>query len=421
MELTGDFVQHLTACSTVSKVLRNREKYLKQEEPKPDLKPKGKFPDIEKALGSWVKNKQKAGQPITDAMIQDQLAHFTATVGGPDGQANPTSSWLEKFKVKNGLLGSKSRKNSAADDSDTLESPAQQTPSSISPTSPANKRDHSPSRLSMALDEGIKEHKRVKSESPPDRTNSPISIASSSATHKPFASISSAFTDVPAPPPVSQQQHTHSSSFSLSPVRPHSPFFGVSNPFTTPDNNHQNHNHQHHLSTGLPPTSTSGAGNPYRPRSQTFPLSAATDPSPAAGYASPPASDAPHFLPSSQSSAHDSPLMPSRSKPSSLTDPLSPHYGMPVLSSVGASGAPSVAETQRALQVVLEFFNHQPQQLEPQEYVMMGKLMEKLKLHHHHSGSSSNNHNATTTGVSETGYFSAAAAFAAAVGRSVAE
>ena len=94
---------------------------------------------------------------------------------------------------------------------------------------------------------------------------------------------------------------------------------------------------------------------------------------------------------------------------------------MPVLSSVGASGAPSVAETQRALQVVLEFFNHQPQQLEPQEYVMMGKLMEKLKLHHHHSGSSSNNHNATTTGVSETGYFSAAAAFAAAVGRSVAE
>jgi hypothetical protein len=48
--------------------------------------------------------------------------------------------------------------------------------------------------------------------------------------------------------------------------------------------------------------------------------------------------------------------------------------------------SPSLDETRRALEVVWNFFQHQP--LEPHEFAVMGKLMEKLKLHgahaHHH-------------------------------------
>lgn len=44
--------------------------------------------------------------------------------------------------------------------------------------------------------------------------------------------------------------------------------------------------------------------------------------------------------------------------------------------------SPSLEDTKRALEVVMNFFQiQQPGFVEPQEYVMMGKLMEKLKLH----------------------------------------
>jgi hypothetical protein len=363
-------------------------------------------------LGSWVKNRQKAGQPVTDAMIQEQLKHFSTTVGGPDSQRQATSSWLEKFKVKNGL-GSKSRKSSVAEESDSgnvLDSPAQGTTPSISPTSPQNKRDHSPSRLSMAIDDRHKDHKRVKSESPDSQDPSPISQ------HKPFASISSAFTNV-APSP---QQHTHSSSYSLSPIRPHSPFFS-SNPYT-PDQ-------------PIPHGPTSATGS-FRPRSQTFPLStAAIDPSPVTSYASPPSSSdtaTTKFFSNMKTDIADSPsehsqllttspIVTSRSttsKQSSVVDPLSPNFGVPVSSegimlpptsallSASSAAGPSVVETQRALQVVLDFFQHQSLG-EPEEYIMMGKLMEKLRLQHQ-------------TAVSGDAVFSMSAA-AYAIGRSAAE
>jgi hypothetical protein len=126
------------------------------------------------------------------------------------------------------------------------------------------------------------------------------------------------------------------------------------------------------------------------------------------------------------SAGMDSPVVTSRgstSKQSSVIDPLSPHYGLPVsseglllsalsgvtaTSNVSGSGAPSVAETQRALQVVWNFFQHQP--LEPEEYVMMGKLMEKLKLHQS---------TAAAAAVSDGPFGLSAAAYA--VGRSSAE
>lgn len=45
------------------------------------------------------------------------------------------------------------------------------------------------------------------------------------------------------------------------------------------------------------------------------------------------------------------------------------------------NGSPSQEEAQRALEVVIQFFQHQPSGLvEPQDYMTIGKLMEKLKL-----------------------------------------
>src|ERR1700753_1296001 len=95
--------------STVSKVLRNKEKYLHQDEGNrsPARKPKGKFPDIERALANWAKNHQKQGLPMSDALIKEKLHHFSLTVGNSEAhiKAANSTSWLEKFKQKNNLMG----------------------------------------------------------------------------------------------------------------------------------------------------------------------------------------------------------------------------------------------------------------------------------------------------------------------------
>ena len=66
--------------STVSKVLRQKEKYLSMDDGNrsPIKRSKGRVPDIEKALSNWARNYQRAGHPLTDAMIREK-AHFFAT------------------------------------------------------------------------------------------------------------------------------------------------------------------------------------------------------------------------------------------------------------------------------------------------------------------------------------------------------
>ncbi|KAK5727893.1 hypothetical protein LTS12_027397, partial [Elasticomyces elasticus] len=72
--------------STVSKVLRQKEKYLFQDDGSrsPIKRAKGRTPDIEKALGVWARNQSWS------------------------------SSGIEKFKQRNNLLGARSRKGSLA-------------------------------------------------------------------------------------------------------------------------------------------------------------------------------------------------------------------------------------------------------------------------------------------------------------------
>ncbi|KAF3921060.1 hypothetical protein AA313_de0204043 [Arthrobotrys entomopaga] len=88
--------------STVSKVLRQREKYLYPDDgPKQPMKrPKGKCPDFDRALSNWAKNEKKKGRLLTDEMIREKANFFAQSCGVPDSQFKLN---LEKFKLKNDL------------------------------------------------------------------------------------------------------------------------------------------------------------------------------------------------------------------------------------------------------------------------------------------------------------------------------
>ena len=120
----------------------------------PAKKAKGKFPDIERALANWARNEQRKGVPLNDSKIKEQAERFAATVGNNESQSKLTNSaWLEKFKQKNNLFGSRPRKGHAngrhepdgiliVDSSTTSLS---ETPISYSPVSSASGGTASPS------------------------------------------------------------------------------------------------------------------------------------------------------------------------------------------------------------------------------------------------------------------------------------
>ncbi|KAF2009186.1 CenpB-DNA-bind-domain-containing protein [Aaosphaeria arxii CBS 175.79] len=370
--------------STVSKVLRQKEKYLYQDDGSrsPIRKSKGKFPDIERALANWARNHQKQGLPLNDSIIREKARFFATTVGNSEShlKANSTS-WLEKFKQKNNLMGAKSRKGSIAEESEGASNPPSnaQTPVGVSPTSP---NGISPSPLTVSAK---KSEENLKTESPDsyDFSNHRRPFHSQSNT-----SLSSVFTD------------TAPSSFSAGPTSPTS----LSSPFFTPDSacgpNPFMGNQQ---ARGQP-----GSSNFQRPRSQTFPMLVGVE-----QYMSPPASSealTPKYI---NSTALDSPMTEIRSSiggadesmqasPTQATStmqpppvPSVPPVSIP-MQQPSVTQAPSMSledsspvtpsqeEAARALELVMSFFQTQPSGfVEPQEYVMIGKLMEKLKIKRH--------------------------------------
>ncbi|KAF2199265.1 CenpB-DNA-bind-domain-containing protein [Delitschia confertaspora ATCC 74209] len=366
--------------STVSKVLRQKEKYLYQDDGSrsPIRKSKGKFPDIERALSNWARNHQRQGLPLNDNMIREKARFFATTVGNSESHVKANStSWLEKFKQKNNLMGAKSRKNSIAEESEGASNPPSnaQTPNGISPTSPTGVASPSPITMSTKSDENLK-------------TESPESYGFTSQNHRPFhsasnTSLNSVFTD------------TAPSSFSAGPTSPTSPFN-----FTPDSACGPNPFMDRQPSNGMP-----GSGNFQRPRSQTFPLLIGVE-----QYMSPPASSdamTPKYI---NSTTLESPMAdaqsvmggmddhlqasPSQNATSSMQPPpvpavppvsipMQPHNAQSTPVSPGSTSpqSPSQEEARRALELVMSFFQQQPTGfVEPQEYVMIGKLMEKLKI-----------------------------------------
>ncbi|KAL8402027.1 hypothetical protein RB596_008688 [Gaeumannomyces avenae] len=95
--------------STVSKVLRNKDKYLNPDDrAESPIKRtfKGKSADVEKALINWFRNTVSRGAPVTDQDIRNQARFFSQTVAGSsDGLLKQlsTSAGLKMFKQKNGI------------------------------------------------------------------------------------------------------------------------------------------------------------------------------------------------------------------------------------------------------------------------------------------------------------------------------
>jgi hypothetical protein len=93
--------------STVSKVLRQKDQFLKRDQ-EPDLaalkRVKGKHPDFDRTLSNYVRKQQDRGFEVKDDEIMDQAKLFARASGGQD-MTSFTSNWLLKFKQKHGVRG----------------------------------------------------------------------------------------------------------------------------------------------------------------------------------------------------------------------------------------------------------------------------------------------------------------------------
>ena len=366
-------MSRLNRCSTVSKVLRQKEKFLSADDggQSPMKRSKGKFPDIERALSNWARNHQRQGMPLDDDLIRDKARFFTHTVGSSECHAKVNSgAWLEKFKQKNYLNAAKSRKISLdANDFDLVDGipinepkSGSQTPNGIPPISPdALHHSGSPNLDKTEPPDGYV-----------DLSASYRHIHSESAT-----SLASCYSET-----------TVSTSFSPDLRSPTSPFFSPDSscgPSPLIPSQHSR----------LPPLASAAS----RPRRQTFPTIGA-----GAFVTDPPVSEPPPIryshssmaIPTLESpleemdeaplcidstvnhSSHQSqqttPIL--SASPSSMAPP--PH---PPTSGVTSPNPPSQDEARRAMETLMAFFENQPgNAVDPHEYILMGKLMEKLKL-----------------------------------------
>ncbi|KAI4263623.1 MAG: hypothetical protein L6R42_001232 [Xanthoria sp. 1 TBL-2021] len=346
--------------STVSKVLRLKEKYLHPDDGSrsPIKRSKGKFPDIERAVSNWAKNHQRQGLPLSNESIRDKARMFATTVGSSDCVTKVNNpNWLEKFKHKNGLLGASLPDSSENEDSDMIQpsDPAsgEQTPIAMSPISPAGDRSGSVENdvLKDASGNSYREFgfRRTHSES--------------------NNSLGSYFTDNNIP-----------STFSPDIRSPTSPFFSpVSSCGPSPSIPSQT------------PRLAKLAPADARPRRQTFPTISS-----APSYITPPTSATVEPIPTTQlfqqsmtTSALSSPLEELEDPMLSIDSAMHHHQNSishstmappPNPSSVSPPNSPpSQDEARRALEVVMTFFQSS-MPVDPQDYFTMGKLMEKLKL-----------------------------------------
>ncbi|KAJ5255454.1 hypothetical protein N7497_007059 [Penicillium chrysogenum] len=344
--------------STVSKVLRQKEKYLNPEDGSrsPIKRPKGRVPDIEKALSNWARNYQRQGYPLSDEMIKEKALFFATTCGCPEGKEKVcTAAWLEKFKHKNNLLGAKVRRGSTE----------------------IRSGSNSPTQLNTDFGSALQSPTGPSPTSPIDGFGSPLSPTSQEGIKRDMAEL---------PDLTGGYQHGYSKSTtsldtsSAGMVSPTSTLVSDS-PFT--------------------PTSQSrlpAANSNNRPRSQTFP-SVPIDPTLlSADEVTGPHPQKRELQESLSVSILQSPLemddpkpatcpvhqtnviKRNRSNPEITTKSMPPPSKSTTISPISSPGSPTQDEARRALELVINYFDHQPSGLAAQEYMTIGKLMERLEL-----------------------------------------
>ncbi|KAK3375160.1 hypothetical protein B0H63DRAFT_269116 [Podospora didyma] len=361
--------------STVSKVLRHKEKYLFSEDrsSSPIKRTKGKGVDIEKALTNYLRNAQKTGIAVTGEELKEKARLFSTTSGGASDsfQKINNSTWLDKFMLKHGIgPGRLMRRASETNIPDSIRgSPslsASQPSSAISPASPSGHL--SPSPLSANRSDEEKES-----------MNNYMDFSTEGGTYKhsnsqSTTSLSSAFTD------------TAGSSFSGSALSPTASFN------FSPDSNvggFLSANRQ------MPPLG-SGNSNFQRPRSQTFPTLDLEYINQA--QSSEPLTPKYH----SSSTAPTSALDGSANEPSGSHFDLSHSVSSPQLrhsssngslaarssttpitaSAVGSSpGSPTQEDARKAADTLLSFIQNSGAFVDQNEYLTVVRLTEKLRLH----------------------------------------
>ena len=125
--------------STVSKVLRHKEQYLKRDqEPEPTngKRIKAKYPDFDRTLSNYVRRQHQRGFDIQDDEILEQARMFAHASGNQDAiLGSLTGSWLQKFKQKHGIgTGRLMRRASETNIPDNTS--LSRTPHGLSPASP---------------------------------------------------------------------------------------------------------------------------------------------------------------------------------------------------------------------------------------------------------------------------------------------
>lgn len=357
--------------STVSKVLRQKEKYLSHDDGSrsPAKRLKGRSPDIERALANWAKNQEKKGVPLSDELIRHQARAFSATSSNPESASTLSSSWLEKFKFKNNLMGARSRKGSAIEDTDdtSLTASTSHTPNNVSPSS--DRESNSPEE---ELD-GAPGPESSKLESPDAYSD----FKGSQLHSESHNSLNSAFTDAP-------------NSFSPAALSPASPFF-------TPESATSASPFIGQFGRLSVPTCSDANVHAHRVRSQTFPL---LDQYMSDVGGTSIEHPAPKYMLHTQVEDMSEPLphlnsaidgMHAENRPHTITPsdmmrppPLPSNMTAPRSLTPASSAnlsATSPEEAQKAMEVVLSFFEQQPNGfLDMQESITVGKLMEKLRL-----------------------------------------
>ncbi|KAJ5629232.1 hypothetical protein N7528_002889 [Penicillium herquei] len=348
--------------STVSKVLRQKEKYLNPDDGSrsPIKRAKGRVPDIEKALSNWARNYSRQGFPINDEMIREKALFFAHTCGCPEGKDRVlTTSWLEKFKQRNNLAGAKSRKGSLSARRSGSNSPTRI--NTGSPTGSASQSPISPGNPFGSPISPIQSPDVIKRESDgcPELSGGYLHIHSKSTT-----SLDTSSTGMTSP---------SSTLVSDSPFTPTS---------------------QHRLPCSV-------GSNTSRPRSSTFPL-APIDPTlitadhsmdgdcskvdvtqPVAILESPLEFGDEEARIAIKGSDPKKLIKRNRSNPEIKTQSMQPP---PVVSKstavspISAPESPTQDEARQALELVMNYFQQQPSGLAAQEYVTIGKLMERLEL-----------------------------------------
>ncbi|KAJ5586980.1 uncharacterized protein N7459_002745 [Penicillium hispanicum] len=354
--------------STVSKVLRQKEKYLNPDDGSrsPIKRAKGRVPDIEKALSNWARNYQRQGYPLNDEMIKEKAMFFASTCGCPEGKEKVlTSSWLEKFKAKNSLLGAKGRKGSLGGmrsgsnspiriNTDSAGESAVQSPSGHSPSSPTFGSPLSPTQSAGSVKKepndalpelaGGYQHGHSKSTTSLDTTSSTgmVSPTSTLVSDSPFT-------------PTSQSRLPSSGGTTN---RPRSQTFPLIDPtLTTADDSMD---------------SSCTKSDPQQPLSVAMlesPLEMGDEES--------------HARTTVKGANPTNVIKRNRSNPEIKTKSMQPPPAVSkstTVSPISAPGSPTQDEARRALELVMNYFQHQPAGLAAQEYVTIGKLMERLEL-----------------------------------------